>query len=224
MNRPISRIRNVRSAQYGVLLCLTTILLAPSQAATMSFNLSDSNRVLVVADYLSATRIENSLGNLDTLAHALDPLNNSLHTNHVGVQTFSSDLNELGMDNDASLSDGWEAMNHRHGDDLTESGTKLVSNADARSDMLPLTFNGADIDDSSQIFENKVTRLDSRSGSSPAFYIGDNDSNESNISEASDTNKVDPSPVPLPLSVWLFISGLLALLGSGMRQGKSLRS
>ncbi|MCR4346409.1 MAG: hypothetical protein NUV55_04250 [Sulfuricaulis sp.] len=217
MNTPIRETRASRLKQYSLFLCLMTLVMAPSHAATVSFYLNESNRLADGVNYLSVNLTENLTGGVDVLAKTLGPLND-LQSCGFGIQKFAFNFDDGTMADVTGLPDGWMVKSDRGMNGFGRFDTGLLGLKNARADTLSFTVNGVGIDDFESLFAVKVGGLDSRFGPSSAFFAGSLENGFS--SPAAGNTNVSLAAVPVPPAVWLLSSGLLGLIGVARRGNK----
>ncbi|MHB8474471.1 MAG: VPLPA-CTERM sorting domain-containing protein [Sulfuricaulis sp.] len=216
MNIQTPRITISRLKQFGLFLCFMTMAVAPSQAASVSFYLNESNRLPDDINYLSVNLTENMTGGVDVMARTLDPLNN-LGTKHFGIQKFAFSFDDGTMGDVTGLPDGWQVKSDRRMIGFGKFDTGLLGRGDARTDTLNFTVNGVGIDDFEPFFAVKVTGLVDEFSHSSAFFAGSLENGFS--SPESGNTSVNVAPVPVPAAIWLLSSGLVGLMGLA-RRGK----
>lgn len=208
MNTPIQKIKVLRLKQYSLFLCLMTMALVPSHAATVSFYLNESNRLPDGINYLSVNLTENLTGGVDVLARTLDPLNDLRYCDF-GIQKFAFSFDDGTMGDVTGLPDGWKIKSDRGMNGFGKFDTGLLGRGNARTDTLSFTVNGVGIDDFESFFAAKVGGLDDSAGPSSAFFGGSLEDGNTSIAHA-----------PVPAAAWLFGSGLVGLIGVARRRRK----
>lgn len=199
MNKPIQKIKISQLKQYSLFLCLMSMTLAPSQAATVSFYLNESNRLPDGIDYVSVNLTENLAGGVDVLVRTLDPLND-LRFCDFGLQKFSFNFNDGTMADVTDLPDGWKVKSDRGMNGFGKFDTEISGKHDTRTDILSFTINGTGIGDFESYFSVKVAVLNNGFGPSNAFFGGSWENRDTNL-----------TAVPVPAAVWLLSSGLVGL-------------
>lgn len=208
MTISIKKIKIQRLKQCSLFLALMTLALAPSQAATVSFYLNESNRLPNDINYLSVNLTENLTGGVDVLAKTLDPLND-LRSCYFGIQKFAFSFNDGTTADVTGLPDGWKVKSDRRMNGFGKFDTGIFGKARTHTDTLSFTVNGAVIDDFEPFFAAKVAGLDNEFGPSSAFFGGSLENKEPQI-----------TPTPIPAAVWLLGSGLVGLIGVARRRNK----
>lgn len=219
MNLPIQKTRISRLTPYSLFLCLMTMALAPSQAATVTFYLNESNRLPDDISYLSVNLTENLTGGVDVLARTLNPLNN-LGTKHFGIQKFAFSFDDGTVGDITGLPDGWKVKSDRRMNGFGKFDTGILGKADARTDILSFTINGVGFDDFEPFFAVKVAGLDNKHGPASAFFGGSLENGFYGPLLGDSNNNLAPAPVPVPAAVWLLSSSLVGLIGVARRRIK----
>lgn len=208
MNISIQKIKISRLKQYSLFLCLMTMAVAPSHAATVSFFLNESNRLPDGVNYLSVNLTENTTGGVDVLAKTLDPLND-LRNCYFGIQKFAFSFDDGTTGDVTGLPDGWKVKSDRRMNGFGKFDTGILGKADTRTDILSFTINGVGIDDLKPFFAVKVAGFDNKFGPSSAFFGGSFENGSASL-----------TTVPVPTAVWLLSSGLVGLIGLARRGNK----
>jgi len=191
MNTSVNKFRMKRLKQCSLLIGLMTAAVAPSQAASLSFYMSDSNRLPDDINYLLVNLTDNLTGGVDIMAETLEPLND-IATKHFGIQRFAFNFNDGTTANVMGLSDGWKIKSDRPMNEFGKFDTILANQSKMRTNAISFTVNNASIDDFGTLFSARVAGLDADLNRcdipAKAFFAG------------STENGFTPVPVPANFS------------------------
>lgn len=185
-----------------VIVCLMAITAIPSQAASISFYLNQSNRFPDDVNYISVTLTENETGGVDILAKTLDTL--SGHKDHFGIQKFAFSLTGETTGNITGLPDSWRVKENKPIKDLGMFDVRLQGKGKARTDSLSFTVNDVDLSNFEPLFAAQASGFQHKHHSHSAYFTG----------------STPVTPVPIPAAVWLFGTGLMGLIGVARRRQK----
>lgn len=183
-------------------VCLMAFAAIPSQAASISFFLNQSNRFPDDINYISVTLTENATGGVDILAKTLDPLNG--HNNHVGIQKFAFSFTGETTGSITGLPDSWRVKENKSLKDFGMFDVHLQGKGKARTDSLSFTVNDVDLSNFEPLFAAQATGFRHKHHSHSAYFTG----------------STPVTPVPIPAAAWLFGAGLMGLMGVARRRQK----
>lgn len=179
-----------------------------AQAASITYTLDKSNVTGAFPDgaaYLQVTLTDISGDRTELTVETLDALN-SIAGSNFGIQRFSFNLSGLTLDDStvASLPDRWRISGPRQHSGFGNFDVTLQGDGRSRTDLLTVILNGSVTDFNAlsggnaglgnSVFAAHVAGFDANGKPGSAQFGG------------------SAPPVPLPASIWLFLSGL-GLLG-----------
>jgi len=212
-------ISRVRSLVACALVVCSSVLLASTSAmaAGVTYILDNSNSAANFPDgtgYLQVTLMDISGGRTELTVQTLEPLN-SLAGSNFGIQGFSFNLNGLSFDSSTvlSLPDGWQVYGDRQHSGFGRFDVSVLGRGNSRTDMLTLILNGS--------VSNFIGLSGGTAGQGNELFAAHVAGMQGPIGSAHFGGSAPA--VPLPASVWLFLSGLglLGFFKSWQRKTKS---
>jgi len=203
-----------RFLQYGFFVSVLILASAPVRAASVSFLLDQSNKLLDDVNYLSVSLMDNDTGGVNILVKTLDPLN-SIAGDRFGIQKFS-----FGLSNDVSeeitdLPDGWKARHNKHMDGFGRFDFQLQGKGWARTDELSFKVSGVSLGNFDPLFTAQVAGLEWCNIADERHSLC---SGKDCLTSANFTGSMSTTPVPIPAAAWLFGSGLISLVTVARRK------
>lgn len=162
----------------------------PASAASISYFLDQSNELPDGVNYLQVTISDGTNGAIDFLVEALEPLT-SIARNNFGIQSFSFNFGSAGGDaGNIMLPDGWRVTENSNHSEFGRFDISLDVRGNVRQDPLRFSVTGIGGDSVGDYtgFAAHVADFDAGRISSAQFG--------------------GSTVVPLPASVWLFLSGI----------------
>jgi hypothetical protein len=204
-----------RFLQYGFFVSVLILAAAPARAASVSFFLDQSNKLLDDVNYLSVSLMDNDTGGVNILVKTLDPLNR-IAGDRFGIQKFSFGLSNGVFEEITDLPDGWKVKHNKGMDSFGRFDFRLQGKGWARTDELSFKVSGVSVDNfDPQYFTAHVAGFE-------WCNIGDEGhrlcSGKDCLTSAYFTGSLSTTPVPIPAAVWLFGSGLIGLVTVARRK------
>ena len=203
-----------RFLQYGFFVSVLILVAVPARAASVSFFLDQSNKLLDDVNYLSVSLMDNDTGGVNILVKTLDPLNR-IAGDRFGIQKFGFGLSNGVFEEITDLPDGWKVKHNKRMDGFGRFDFQLQGKSWARTDELSFKVSGVSLGNFDPLFAAHVAGLE-------WCNIGDERrrlcSGKDCLTSAYFTGSMSTTPVPIPAAVWLFGSSLIGLVAVARRK------
>ena len=199
---------NMKKSLITLSVLCSLLLLSPARAATVQYELDQSNKLSNEEAYVLVSISDDTEGQIDFHVETLPALADQAHRNY-GIQAFGFGFGELFPQDlskdDFVLPERWRVQNSKRMSKAGRFDVRIKGNGRSRQDPLEFSIvdSGLGLEDIAAGFAAHVAgfkRVDDNVKS--GFVYGD----------------TPVSPVPLPAAVWLFGSGLLGLVGVARRR------